>query len=178
MYCLNHIDNWVINCKVCCSYLSNESHQRWCSGGRCWIIKCSAALILSPDLFFHKMQKCKTAKLQKCKTAPRCTWCSIDTLRPNLIRAGVRETKTSRDRLFHLKTLTIGPFLPLARLSLMSPDRGRWSILNPTPAFIQTLPRRLSHEMYTFKVICCIQSPSLPSSLLQIGQIIFPFPKK
>ena len=119
-----------------------------------------------------KMQNCKTAKLQKCKTAPRCTWCSIDTLRPNLIRAGVRETKTSRDRLFHLKTLTIGPFLPLARLSLMSPDRGRWSIFNPTPAFIQTL----SHEMYTFKVIHCIQS--LPSSLLQIGQILFSFTKK
>ena len=119
-------------------------------------------------VFFCKMHNCKNAKMQNCKNAKLHLVLDWHLAATFDLCGGAR----NQDRLFHLKTLTIGPFLPPARLSLMSPDRGRWSIFNPTPAFIQTL----SHEMYTFKVIHCIQS--LPSSLLQIGQILFSFTKK
>ena len=105
-----------------------------------WVPMLDHQMQCSPNSFsgFVFFAKCKTAKMQNCtpQHAPgaRLTpcghiWC---------VRGA-----WNQDRLFHLKTLTIGPFLPLARLSLMSPDRGRWSILNPTPAFIQTLPRKL-----------------------------------
>ena len=81
-----------------------------------------------------KLQNCKNAKLHLAAPGARLTPCGhIWSVRG----------AWNQDRLFHLKTLTIVPFLPLARLSLMSPDRGRWSIFNPTPAFIQTLPRKL-----------------------------------
>ena len=105
-----------------------------------WVPMLDHQMQCSPNSFsgFFLLQN---AKLQKCKTAPRNMHLVLD-----WHLAGTFDLcggAWNQDRLFHLKTLTIGPFLPLARLSLMSPDRGRWSILNPTPAFIQTLPRKL-----------------------------------
>ena len=61
-----------------------------------------------------------------------------------------------RPSAFLFKTPPI--FLRRRRLSLMSPDRGRWSILKTLPAFILVF-LRLSHEMYAFKAMNSILTP-------------------
>ena len=61
-----------------------------------------------------------------------------------------------RPSAFLFKTLVV--FLRRRRLSLMSPDRGRWSILKTLPAFILVF-LRLSHEMYAFKAMNSILTP-------------------
>ena len=75
-------------------------------------------------------------------------------LRSHLIFPASRETETIG---FPIQN-SANQFLRRRRLSLMSPDRGRWSILKPLPAFILVF-LRLSHEMYAFKAMNSILTP-------------------
>ena len=85
-------------------------------------------------------------------------------LRSHLICSARRETETIG---FSFKTLPIDPFLHRQRLSLMSPNRGRWSIFNPRPAFIHAFVRLfVSRNVRIYCTMHWILTPLSPQCLI------------